>query len=135
MSVTKSVLDDLSTVFETTEDTLNDWTSEGNLQFPALMGMLALKLSWTDKDMREADPLVRYYVRRHPDWYVTRGAHGGIQRMSEKAKKDAQRLAKEEAKRKMQEAIDEEVRKKEAELAAQKVQDSTSTDDQEFTEL
>jgi len=135
MNNAKNVIDDFSIVFETIEDTLNDWTGDGNLQFPALMGMLALKLNWIDKDMREADPIVRYYVRRHPDWYVTRGAHGGIQRMTEKLKKDAQRQAKEDAKRKMQEAIDEEVRKKEAELEAQKVQDSTSTDDHEFTEL
>lgn len=122
MSNISTVLDNLSEIFQTTEDTLSDWRGDGNLQFPALMGMLALKLNWTDKDMREADPLVRYYVRRHPDWYVTRGAHGGIQRMSEKKKKDAQKQAKEDAKRKMQEAIDAEVKRKEAELATQTVQ-------------
>lgn len=133
MSNMKSVLDDLSNIFRTTEDILNDWTGDGNLQFPALMGMLALKMNWTDKDMRETDPLVRYYVRRHPDWYVTRGAHGGIMRISEKLKKDAHRKAKEEAKRKMQEAIDAKVKEKEAELAAaqQAAQDNATDSDAE----
>lgn len=136
MSNISVVLDNLSEIFQTTEDTLSDWKGDGNLQFPALMGMLALKLNWTDKDMREADPLVRYYVRRHPDWYVTRGAHGGIQRMSEKLKKEAHKLAKEEAKRKMQEAIDAEVNKKEVEKAAQAVDNTTDTEaESDSTEL
>jgi len=92
--VIKNILDDLTSVFTATDSVLNDWTNEGNLQFPALLGMMAVKLNWDDKQMREADPLVRYYVRKHPDWYVTRGAHGGIMRTSDKQKKDAEKLAK-----------------------------------------
>ena len=90
----KTVLDNLTSVFSATNDVLNDWKSEGNLQFPDLIGMLAVKLNWDDKQMREADPLVRYYVRKHPDWYVTRGAHGGIMRVTEKQKKEAAKASK-----------------------------------------
>jgi hypothetical protein len=90
----KAVLDDLSEIFLVADSVLNEWTGEGNLQFPMLLGMMAVKLNWDDKRMREVDPLVRFYVRKHPDWYVTRGAHGGIMRATEKQKKDAAKLAK-----------------------------------------
>jgi hypothetical protein len=84
----KTALDELTAMFSVTNDVLNDWKGAGNLQFPALLGMMAIKLNWDDKQMREADPLVRYFVRKHPDWYVTRGAHGGIMKTTEKQKKE-----------------------------------------------
>ncbi len=90
----KNILDDLTSIFTATDSVLNNWTNEGNLQFPALLGMMAVKLNWDDKQMREADPIVRYYVRKHPDWYVTRGAHGGIMRASDKQKRDAAKVVK-----------------------------------------
>lgn len=84
----KTALDELTAMFSVTNEVLNDWKGAGNLQFPALLGMMAIKLNWDDKQMREADPLVRYFVRKHPDWYVTRGAHGGIMKTTEKQKKE-----------------------------------------------
>jgi len=89
-----TILDDLTMMFEVTDEVLNDWNGDGNLQFPLLVQMMAVKLNWDDKQMREADPLVRYYVRKHPDWHVTRGAHGGIMRISDKLKKEAAKLSK-----------------------------------------
>lgn len=86
--VINKIIDDLLPIFQATDQALNEWTSEGNLQFPTLLTSLAVKLNWDEKQIREADPLVRMYVRRHPDWYVTRGAHGGIMRRSEKQKKE-----------------------------------------------
>ena len=102
----QDVIDKLSPLFQATDDVLNDWNGEGNLQFPVLLGMMAVKLNWDEKQVRENDPLVRYYVRNNPDWYVTRGAHGGIMRSVEKQKKEDVRLAKEAAKAQMQAAID-----------------------------
>ena len=93
-TVTESACDDLRPIFRATNEALSEWTGEGNLQFPKLLEMLALKLNWGEKQLREADVLVRWYVRRHPDWHVTRGAHGGIMRASEKQKKEAAKLAK-----------------------------------------
>jgi len=90
----KTVLDELTAMFAVTNEILNDWKGEGNLQFPALLGMMAIKLNWDDKQMKEADPLVRYFVRKHPDWYVTRGAHGGIMRTTDKQKKEALKTSK-----------------------------------------
>jgi len=106
MSNVKAVLDNLSEVFELTEEMLVDWNGAGNLQFPHLLKMMALKMNWNDKEVREADPLVRYYVRRHPEWHVTRGAHGGIMKISDKVKKDAEKKAREDAKAQMKAAIE-----------------------------
>jgi hypothetical protein len=104
--VIQKVLDELVPIFQAADTALSEWTGEGNLQFPVLLGMMAVKLNWDEKQVREADPLVRIYVRRHPDWYVTRGAHGGIMRSAEKQKKEAAKLAKDLAKKQMADAIE-----------------------------
>jgi hypothetical protein len=104
--VKEKVLGELDELFRATDQALTEWTGEGNLQFPVLLGQLAVKLNWDDKQLREADPFVRKYVRSHPDWHVTRGAHGGIMRASEKQKKEAAKTAKELATKQMKEAIE-----------------------------
>jgi hypothetical protein len=120
----KSVLDNLEAIFTATNDCLNDWKGDGNLQFPALVGMMAVKLNWDEKQMREADPLIRYYVRKHPDWYVTRGAHGGIMRTTEKQKKEAAKSAKASAKDQLRAQIE----AKASTLSATTTVDSSSDD-------
>lgn len=102
----KNSLDQLESVFTIADQVLSDWKGNGNLQFPILMGMLAVKLNWDEKQVRENDPIVRYYVRNHSDWYVTRGAHGGIMRTTEKQKKEAEKTAKSTAKEQMKAAIE-----------------------------
>lgn len=105
-TVKQKVLNELSELFDVTDQALSEWTGEGNLQFPQLLLKMAVRLNWSDKQMREADPFVRKYVRSHPDWYVTRGAHGGIMRSSEKQKKEELRVAKETAKKQLQDQIE-----------------------------
>jgi len=102
----QSVLDSLNTLFAQTDQVLSEWSGEGNLQFPVLLGMMAVKLNWDEKQVREHDPIVRYYVRNNPDWHVTRGAHGGIMKASDKQKKDTLKSAKEAAKAQMQAALE-----------------------------
>jgi hypothetical protein len=100
-------LETLRALFQETDRALSEWTDEGkNLQFPVLLGMIAVRLNWNEKQVRDNDPIIRYHVRNHPDWYVTRGAHGGIMRTSEKQKKDNLRLAKELAKKQMADALE-----------------------------
>lgn len=119
-TVKQKILNELGELFDMTDQALTEWTGEGNLQFPALLLTMAAKLNWSDKQMREADPFVRKYVRSHPDWHVTRGAHGGIMRASEKQKKEAAKVAKDLAKKQLQEAID-------AKIAAAQTNVSTDT--------
>lgn len=102
----EDVLELLKPLFTATDEVLSEWNGTGNLQFPVLLGSLAAKLNWDEKQVRENDPLVRFYIRHHKDWHVTRGAHGGIMRMSEKQKKEAVKAAKESVKKQIQSAIE-----------------------------
>lgn len=84
-------LSKLQTVLEAASEALDSWASEDRLPLPTLIGMVGVKLNWTESDMRENDAVVRRFVRNHKDWQVSRGAKGGAQRMSVvKAKLDAQ---------------------------------------------
>jgi len=102
----EKILADISDLIDSTEIALNEWAGDGNLQFPVLLGMIAVKNNWDEKQVRRADPFVREYVRNHPEWYVTRGAHGGIMKTADKQKKDASKLAKELTKKQLQDAIE-----------------------------
>lgn len=105
----KNAAEKVTVVWEATEESLNEWSGskpEGNLQFPALLGMVAVKMNWDEKQVRENDPIVRFYVRNNPDWHVTRGAHGGIMPAAAKQKKEADRLAREQAKESARTAVE-----------------------------
>lgn len=118
----QAITDKLSGIFSKANEALSEWTEDGNLQFPVLMGKLAVKLNLDDKQLREIDPIVRYYVRNHRDYEITRGAHGGIMRLSDKKKKDESRKAKEKLKAEMLALVD-------AKIAKSKVVDSDESDD------
>jgi len=81
-------LEKLSGLFALVDEALLSWESKKNLQIPELLKMIAIRENWTEKQMREADPLIRYYVRNHPEFYVTRGAHGGIQHIKVKKERE-----------------------------------------------
>jgi hypothetical protein len=102
----QSILDDFSSLFDSVDEALAEWHGEGCLQFPTLLATMAVKLNWSETQVRENDPVVRIYVRRHPDWHVTRGAHGGIMRASEKQKKEEAKAAKDKAKAEIRAAVD-----------------------------
>lgn len=102
----ETVLDNMVGIFKATDEILNAWNGEGNLQFPALFGLMAIKMEWSDKEVREADPIIRYYIRRHPEWHVTRGAHGGIMRISDKQKKEEAKTVKNSVKKQLQAALE-----------------------------
>lgn len=111
-------IDKLIPIWNATDEVLNDWKGEGCLQFPTLVSMLAVKLNWDDEQMRKNDPFVRSYVRDHDDWHVTRGAHGGIMRRSEKDRKDAEAAQKKAAKEQVAAAAKAKAAQKLAEAAA-----------------
>lgn len=115
----QSYLDSKVPMFQIVDEVLNDWSGEGCLQFPVLMGTVTAKLGWIGKEgekiARANEPIIRDYVRNHPDWYVTRGAHGGIMRASEKQKKEEARLAKEKARAELTAALEAELARKKAE--------------------
>lgn len=102
----ESVLEELTSIYKVVDEVLASWSGDGNIQFPSLIGMVAVKLNLNDKQVRELDPMVRFFVRKHPDWYVTRGAHGGIMRVSDKQKKEAAKTNKSLIKEQLKAAIE-----------------------------
>lgn len=129
------VLDNMVGIFEATDEILNNWGGDGNLQFPALFAMLAIKMGWGDKEIREADPIIRYYIRRHPEWHVTRGAHGGIMRISDKQKKEEAKSAKNSVKKQLQAALEAKVQAMmSSPVIAKESSDDDSDDDSLFSD-
>jgi hypothetical protein len=114
----QSFLDSKISMLLAVDEFLSAWNGEGCLQFPNLLGSIQAKLGWDDKQLRANDPIIREYIRNHPDWYVTRGAHGGIMRMSEKQKKEELLAAKIKAKADLNAILDAKVK---AEAAAKAV--------------
>lgn len=88
-----------NSVFVETEASLGEWTSEENLQIPNLVGMVGRRLKLDASLVAEIDPIVRRYVRTHPDWRVSRGAKGGLQRKVVWEKKLSEKAALEAAKK------------------------------------
>ena len=129
----QAYLDSKVTMFQVVDEVLNDWTGEGCLQFPTLMATVTVKIGWEgeegEKTARANEPIIRDYVRNHPDWYVTRGAHGGIMRASEKQKKEDAKAAKDRAKADLAAAIEATIARKKAEAAAAVSQTDASTTD------
>jgi hypothetical protein len=117
-SAKQKLFNELTIVFDSTEEVLTAWTSTESLKFPHLLDQLAAKLDWDEPAKRRNDPFVRGYIHSHPDWKSSRGAKGGIQRASVFNKKLEDKQAKEAAKREMAASI-------EAKTAAQPVPTAT----------
>ena len=82
------VLSKIGKIYEAADEIFYSWDGPGLLQVPNFMGMLAVKLDIEDKEIRNIDPLIRFYLKHHADFYIARGAKGGIDRRSNKTEKD-----------------------------------------------
>lgn len=115
-------LQTIQRLWQQTEEVLSEWTGEGNLQVPVLLGMMAVRFNWNEKQVRDFDPMIRFHLRNHPDWYMTRGVKGGIQRASERQKKEAALQARALVKQQMQAVLD-------AKMANNVIPDSPESDE------
>lgn len=121
----QSFLDSQVAILTVVDEVLNEWTGEGCLQFPTLMITVSSRLGWDNgseeglKQQRAKEPIIREYVRTHPVWYVTRGAHGGIMKRAEKQKKEEVKAAKDKAKADLMAVLEAEAARKKAESLAQ----------------
>ena len=136
----QTFLDSQVAILTVVDEVLNEWTGEGCLQFPTMMITVSNRLGWDDgseeglKLQRAKEPIIREYVRTHAEWYVTRGAHGGIMKRSEKTKKEEIRLAKEKAKAELSAALDAEAARKKADALAQSTAPAPVADNTNITE-
>ena len=79
---------------------------EGCVQVSTLVSAVSARLGWNEKQMRSKEPLVRDFIRNHPTWCLTQGAHGGIMKRSAKQKKEDAKAEKAKAKAEVAAAID-----------------------------
>jgi len=109
---------ELSPLFKVVDDLLGDWDYEKCYQLPTLMMNIKDQMKWVgkegDKQFRAKDPIIRDYIRCHPTYYITRGAHGGVQLRDKKDKKEALAEAKKKAKEEISALIDANIAKKNA---------------------
>jgi len=94
----ESFLDNQRPLLKLVDEMLDEWKSETCYQVPQLLLNMGARLNWNSEQLRKFDPIVRAYLKDHPVWYVTRGAHGGIMKRAEHNKKEADKAAKEAAK-------------------------------------
>ena len=130
----QNTVDKLVPIFAAVDEVLGAWNGEGCYQFPMLIQALAIKLNWDDEATRKNDPIVRYYVRNHADWYVTRGAHGGIMRAEERQKKEQAKAAKKAAKEQMQAALEAKVAQAKAADSSTNLDSDNESDSEEDSE-
>lgn len=126
----EAYLDNLKPILSVVDEILDNWKGDGCFQLPNLIGLVAVKFSWDEIQIRNHDPIIRSYIRQHPVWYVTRGAGGGIMRRSEYQKKEATKLAKEKAKADIKAALAIKLAQQSASTASA-VEDNTNTVSQE----
>lgn len=95
-------------VCEHTDQALSEYFQKNteNLQFPTLLTMVTLQMKLDAKDTKEVDPMIRTFVRNHPEYYVSRGAKGGIMKIESHQKKVDAKAAKEAQKKLLQDQID-----------------------------
>jgi len=89
----EKIVSDFRTVCQTTEEVLEEWQGEGNIQFPKLFGLMAMKLNWGEPEVRKNDPLVRHYIQNHPRWIISLGPRGGVMKREKKEQILAEKMA------------------------------------------
>jgi len=94
-------------IFLATEAALEiDWDQKNNLQFPKLLEMVAKRLNADVSTHVEIDSYIRNFVRKHPKYYVSRGAGGGIMLRSVYEAKQAEKAKAAAAKNAVKAQID-----------------------------
>jgi hypothetical protein len=101
----QTFLDTLRPMLKLVDEVLNAWNGDDRYQVPNLVSELALRLNWDSDQVRRNDPIIRAYLKDHPTWYVTRGAHGGIMKRADWLKKKQAEAEKERAKQEIKAAL------------------------------
>ena len=102
----QSFLDSRQAILEEVERELDDWKGEGCFQLPKMMELMEARFGWTETQTRSNDPIIREFIRTHPAYALTRGAHGGIARRADIQGKIDLKQAKKRAKEELSKALD-----------------------------
>lgn len=81
-----TALQKIEQLFTQTDEALSE-LHDASLFFPNLMEFMATKFQWNVKELREYEPVIRFYVRNHNDYEIKAGIKGGIKKRTEKSVK------------------------------------------------
>jgi hypothetical protein len=101
----ESFLNQWKPILTLVDEVLGEWNGEGCYQVPGLVKLLSVRLNWDSETARQSDPVIRAFLRNHPVWYITRGAHGGIMLRAEHQRKEAIKVARDKAKEELKAAV------------------------------
>lgn len=106
------VLNKAKLIFEEVESVLSEHNDDTCYKVPSLIKVLAVKLDWSEKQSRQNDQLIRFFLRDHSEYFITQGAKGGIQRKAVKAKKEQDKLLKDKLKEELKQIVEDKVASK-----------------------
>jgi hypothetical protein len=93
-------------IFTETDTIINEYSGKDNMKFPDLINLVSIKLAFAPELLPQVDPFIRYYVRSNPEFHTSRGAKGGIERMSVYQARVKAQQAKSEAKKQITELLE-----------------------------
>lgn len=102
-------IDFITQVFTTTNTILTecDWKQTEHYPVAALVTMVSSKVSgMTPQRLKDLDPLVRFFIRDNPDYFIGTGSKGGVQRTADRQAKEVAAAAKAVAKKELQAKLD-----------------------------
>ena len=105
----EEIMNEFVSIFDATDQVLSEHKWDKNLPIPTLLASVAAKMNWDDKTTRLNEGAIKVYLRKHDDWYLTRGAKGGVQPAETRKKKEELKAAKIAFKIKLKEAIEQEI--------------------------
>lgn len=126
----KQAAEEAEKIFTATEESLlKDWDRKENLQFPNLLRYVVSRLNADSKMATKIDLYMRAFVREHSDYYVSRGAKGGIMLRSVFNARENKKAAVEAAKQVIKQQIADKVATMTAIPSTVTVVDSESEDE------
>lgn len=84
-------------------------TATSKLQFPMMLSKVGeelASLNFDAKQIKEAEPLIRFYIHNHDVFCSSRGRSGGVELRDNKAAREADKAAKDAIKAQLKSVID-----------------------------
>ena len=90
----KDILVSLECLFEQCDLVFTTMYSGKNIPIPEISAMLSRMNSWTEKQLRSIDPVIRYYFNSNSKYIVIMGAGGGVNLVQVKKQIEQEKIDK-----------------------------------------
>lgn len=104
------IFNTINNIFDSVDKVCNaSVTSTNKLQFPVMLSKVGeelASLNFDAKQIKEAQPLIRFYIHNHDVFCSSRGRSGGVELKDNKAAREADKAAKDAIKAQLKDVID-----------------------------